>query len=306
MQHGGNGIVFRDARCRIGREAEFHGVNVKTLVTRKSTCLAALGVLVLVAAPVRGSMGEPVPAVWKEQKLTFHYDSSFNIYTCSALRGRVADLMRAVGARDDVRVKAYHCDESMVPTTAGDIGGRGTWNASGTLSPRSAYPGQRPDTVPRQSAVVMITAMMPTEVTPEVRAELEKDKERRELIARVSGNPAARFNDPVMFLAERQQVTLSRKTLKLEPYECELVDQMATTVFRRLGLDIVRRNADCDRNGTSKIPPELVVESLMAAQPKPLQDDAEEAGDTEPPVAPAPAPAPAGSTGAPAPPPPEQ
>ena len=138
-------------------------------------------------------------------------------------------------------------------------------NSKGVEIPQSTA-----DAMPNQSVVVMITAMLPTQVTPEVLAELEKDKERRELIARVSGNPAARFADPVIFPAERQQVTLSRKTLKLQAHECELLDEMATSVFREIGVEVVRRNANCDRTQQSLMPPEMVVETWMAAKPKPL------------------------------------
>ena len=38
--------------------------------------------------------------------------------------------------------------------------------------------------------------MMPAQVTPELLKEIEKDKSRRELVSRVTGNPAAAFNDP--------------------------------------------------------------------------------------------------------------
>jgi hypothetical protein len=271
--------------------------NVSTLVTSKSACLTTLAALVLAAAPAQGTAQEPVPAVWKERKLSFHYNSSLAVYTCNALRGRVADLMRAVGARDDIRVSVNNCDDSVTAASGGNVG-PSTWNASRPMSPQSSFGDRRPDTTRRQTVVVMITAMLPTQVTPEVLAELEKDKERRELIARVSGNPAARFADPVIFPAERQQVTLSRKTLKLQPHECELLDEMATSVFRDIGVEVVRRNANCDRTEQSLMPPEMVVETLMAAKPKPLlQDEPQDAGDAEP----APAPVPATPPEAPAP-----
>jgi hypothetical protein len=271
---------------------------VRTLETRKSTCLAALAMLVLVSTAAQATAEEPVPAVWRERRLSFQYNSSLAIYTCDALQGRVADLMRAVGARDDVRVNAHHCDDSMAIVSGGNVAPR-PWGAARPMSQPSLYAGQRPDATQRRFVVVTITAMVPTQVTPDVLAELEKDKERRELIARVSGNPAARFNDPVIFAAERQQVTLSRRTLDLQPEECELVEQMATTVFRELGVDVVRRNGSCDRTRQSQLAPELVVESLMAAKPKPPPvDDAEDAGAAEP--------APAEPPEAPAPPPSEQ
>jgi hypothetical protein len=107
--------------------------------------------------------------------------------------------------------------------------------------------------------------MIPIEVTPEVLAELKRDKSRRELVSHVTGNPAAKFNDPIVFMAQWQTVTLSRETIGLEPEECELLDQMSASVLRELGVRVIHRDFSCDPNRVSRIPPELVVETLLVA-----------------------------------------
>ena len=268
---------------------------MKAHVIRRSACLPALAVFWVVPMTAGASAGEPVPAVWKEHQLSFNYSSSIAMFACKSLTGRVGDLLRAVGARDDIKVSVNNCDETLTPASPGVVGPTG--RISRPVS--SPYPEPRLDTARRQSVFVHVSLMMPTEVTPEVLVELEKDKQRRELVARVSGNPAARFNDPVIFPAERQEVTLSRKTVGLEPLECELLEQMSTTVFRELGVNVVRERTNCDRTRPGMTPPELVVESLMPAQPKPVDagDDENEqpptptppaAGPPSPPVAPAP------------------
>jgi hypothetical protein len=246
--------------------------------------------LTVISQPVHGVAEEPIPAVWKEHQLSFNYTSSIAVYACKALTGRVADLLRAVGARDDIKVSANNCDATLTPASPGVVGPSG--RISRPVS--SPYPEARLDTSGRQSVFLHVTLMMPTQVTPEVLVELEKDKQRRELVARVSGNPAARFNDPVMFAAERQEVTLSQKTVGLEPEECELLDQMSTTVFRELGVNVVRKRTNCDRTRPSLTPPELVVESLMPAQPKPVDDSEDESDQPA-----SPAPPESGSTTAP-------
>ena len=266
-------------------------------LTRKFACLPALAVLAVVPLTARASTEEPVPAVWKEHQLSFNYSSTHAVYACKSLTGRVGDLLRAVGARDDIKVSANNCDDTLTPATPGVIGPSGRI-ARPVSSP---YPESRLDTSGRQSVFVHVTLMMPAEVTPEVLVELEKDKQRRELVARVSGNPAARFNDPVIFAAERQEVTLSHKTVGLEPEECELVEQMSTTVFRELGVNVVRKRANCDKTRPGLTPPELVVESLMPAQPKPVDTSEEESEQATTPAAP-----PAGSPGPPVAPSPSQ
>jgi len=133
----------------------------------------------------------------------------------------------------------------------------------------------------QQMVHVRVSVMWPTEVTPQVLAEMKKDASRRDLISRVTGNPAARLNDPVVFQAARQQFTLSRKTIGIEPIECELLDQLSTGVFRKLDVRVVSRSMLCDRDGNSRIPPQMTVETLaplaIGAVQLPSMGDEEEA-----------------------------
>lgn len=109
--------------------------------------------------------------------------------------------------------------------------------------------------------------MMPVEVTPEVLEELKKDKSRRELISRVTDNPNVGLDEPIVFPARREHITLSRRTIDLEPEECELLDQMSRGIFRELGLRVVKGHPSCDRDRVSHIPPQLTVEALMPIMP---------------------------------------
>jgi hypothetical protein len=219
-------------------------------------CAALLASALLVTS-LQSVAQEPVPAVWQPRKLSFSYSSSTNIFSCSALAGRVASILRAVGARDDIQVKASGCSEAMPPSPSrtSDRMTMTTWDPMSTRA--SAHPDAR------QYVNVYVRLMLPTEVTPEVLAELDKDKSRRELVSRVTGNPAARFNDPVMFKAQWQPVTLSRKTIGIESEECELLEQMSPGVFRQLGMRVVSTPSACSAGST--LPPQMVVEALMAA-----------------------------------------
>ena len=108
-----------------------------------------------------------------------------------------------------------------------------------------------------------VRLFMPIEVTPEVLVELKRDRSRRELISHVTGNPAAKFNDPVVFTAQWQPVTLSRKTIDLKPAECELLDQMSANDFGGLGPRVVRRDYSCDPNRVSHFSPRLDVDAFL-------------------------------------------
>ena len=120
--------------------------------------------------------------------------------------------------------------------------------------------------------------MSPVAVTPEVLAEIDRDKSRRELVSRVTGNPAAAMNDPIVFAAQRQTVTLSRQTMRLEPEDCELLEQIATNVFRELDVRVVRRSSTCDARQPSAIAPQLTVEALLPTGgilPMPTKDESD-------------------------------
>lgn len=209
---------------------------------------------------------EPITAVYKAQELSFQYRSSNRFYPCHELEHRVAVILVAVGARDDINVKARNCDGLMIgddnnidPMTGRDSMDPFERDRFGTSS-RFGRTNDRRD----QYASVRVQLMMPTQVTPELLKEIEKDKSRRELVSRVTGNMAAAFNDPVVFEARRQEVTLSQKTIRLKPEDCELLEQMTNSVFRRLDVKVLRRSTSCGpRDSMSRIPPQLVAEALL-------------------------------------------
>lgn len=238
----------------------------------------ALLLLPLLAMASNVGAQEQSAAVLKLHEVDFFYRSSTAIFSCSALQGRVASLLRALGAREDVAVTVNGCDAVVAPEMPEDTWqgpsdrGPSSTDRWGTSSDRwrssssSRFGARRAGR--EQSAHVRVRLMMPVEVTPEVLAELEKDKSRRELVSRVTGNPAATLNEPIVFPAQRQTVTLSRQTIGIEPEDCELLEQMSTGIFKELGIRVVRRGPRCDRDQISHIPPQLTVEALMPVMPR--------------------------------------
>lgn len=206
---------------------------------------------------------QPITAVYKAKEISFHFRASGQFVACHELQQSIANILIGVGARDDVDVKLRNCDTFLMPedNTMDPMSGRDSMDTLedrwGTSS-RFSRPGDRRD----QTIQVRARVMMPVEVTPEILKELDKDKSRRELVSRVTGNPAAAFNEPIVFAAQRQEVTLSQRTIRLRPEDCEVLEQMATQVFRRLDVRVVRSNASCGR-GQSRISPQLVAEALV-------------------------------------------
>lgn len=221
---------------------------------------------------------EPIPAVYKAHELSFHYRSSSYSYPCHELQQRVATLLQAVGARDDIDVDVLDCapslgtqDRSIDPVLERDR--RDPWDRAGD----NRFPEfGRPDSGRGQAARIRVRLMFPVAVTPEVLAEIERDKSRRELVSRVTRNPAAAFNDPIVFAARRQEVTLSRQSIRLKPEDCNLLDQLNTQVFRKLQVRATSRRLDCNPRMFSHIPPQLTVETLLptgALMPMPAPEN---------------------------------
>jgi hypothetical protein len=223
---------------------------------RKRMHLAVLLLVVTSLVPRTDAWAqEQIAAVWKVREVDFFYRSS--AVPCYQVKDRVANILRAVGARDDIQVRVTDCDQSIVPRQMDMETDR--WNTF--ENPADRFRNRRIE--PEQSAHVRVRLMTPVVVTPEVLAEIDRDKSRRDLVSRVTGNPAAAMNDPIVFAAQRQTVTLSRQTVGLEPEDCELLEQIATNVFRELDVRVVRRNFTCDPRQPSRITPQLTVEGLM-------------------------------------------
>lgn len=212
------------------------------------------------AGPETVAAQTPVTAVWQKHEIVFTYQSSIAVYSCDALQNRVASILYAIGARPDLEIKVTGCSRSAVPLNVPtvDRARRTTEPASGTsYLPRHDL---------QQVSTVHVLLSMPVEMTPGVVEDLKADKSRRELISRVTGNPIPRFDDPIPFAAERRVVRISNKTVGIEPIECELLDQLVTSSFRNLGIDVVRRGYSCDRRRVSKIYPTLDAEVLVPVQ----------------------------------------
>ena len=215
--------------------------------------LLAVGLLTASSA---ASAGEPVAAVLKSREISFVYHSVVNLFACDELRSAVAGILRAVGARDDVQVRINECEVFVFPDDTSQ-----SWDRSSrTYDPAARLRNPRGEQ--QQNSLVRIKLMFPIAATPDVMAEIDKDKSRRELVSRVTGNPLFALNDAIVFTAERREVTLSQKTIRLRPEHCELLEQMIIGVFRELDVKVIRKQLGCSTHEVSHFSPKVTVEVL--------------------------------------------
>jgi hypothetical protein len=72
-------------------------------------CSSAL--FVSSAAPAGDDARNPVPAVWKEQRLQFFYMGRTSRYSCEGLRDKMRAMLLELGARRDLRITPLGCDD---------------------------------------------------------------------------------------------------------------------------------------------------------------------------------------------------
>jgi hypothetical protein len=243
------------------RSATHGGRRISGVLLAASAVALSLAATAFTATAFAATAEESVAAVFKARDINFFYRTVAAPFPCHELRGRVANILRAVGARDDIKVDVNGCDEFINPRDD-LLTGRDPFDRSDPFdNPNDRFRDGRGSR--EQTAHVRIQLMSPVPVTPSVMAEIDRDKSRRELISRVTGNPSVGMNDPVVFPAQRQEVTLSRRSIRLEPEDCELLEQMSTSVFRQLDVRVVRRNFNCDARQPSRIAPQLTVQALL-------------------------------------------
>ena len=199
-----------------------------------------------------------IAAVFKLREVQFVYRTMVNFFACDQLRRDVAVILRALGARDDVQVRVNNCELVLTPDQQASVDGWDRFHPERLPDPARNFD----DDEQQQFSTIFVKAMFPTEATPEVLKEMEKDKSRRDLISRVTGDPAAALNDPIMYPAERKQITLSQGTLRLRAEHCELLEQMLPSLARKLDFKVIGKNVACDRYGRSQFAPKVTVEVL--------------------------------------------
>lgn len=172
---------------------------------------------------------QPVEAVWKAQEVTFFFQSFRTFYSCDSLEGKLAQILKELGATARVRVSAANCAGGVV------------------TSPRAT-----------------IQVISPVPATADAIAELKEDQPTRELIARVRGESevATEFIKP--FPAQWQRVEIGgRGDQYLQAGDCELIDQVRRWLLPKLNVRVIEENAPCPTGSPSFGAPSLVVEALV-------------------------------------------
>jgi len=182
---------------------------------------------ITIAAPVAA---DSVEAVWKPQQVSFEYRGYSTTYSCRSLEDKLELILRSVGAREDVQLRSYACDEQI------------------------------------GIARFEILLQSPVVATEDNLRELATHDARDELIARVNGEKLPSAADVPRFAAVWKTVSFARdRRMRLERGDCELVQQLRRQILPRMSVHIVRDNVRCSSGMGNIGPPRLTVSALVPA-----------------------------------------
>lgn len=210
-------------------------VSRRSLLKRRLRAFACMAAIAPVPAVMANSVAdrENVTAVWKSQQVNFEYRGYSTTYSCRSLEDKLTMILRTVGAREDVQLRSYVCDEQL---------------------------GIARFQVAMQSPVV---------ASEENIREITSRDSKDELIARVKGEKPPSAADLERFPAVWKKVSFSSdRNMRLERGDCELVQQLRQQILPRMSIQVVKDNLRCSSNLGNVGPPRLTVSALVRAEPK--------------------------------------
>jgi hypothetical protein len=184
-------------------------------------CLAALPVSQASDAPQ-----DPIEAVWRPQRVTFHYRSEGRMYACDILEHKVRRILTQLGAREQIVVRSAGCRDFA------------------------------------RTAQLEVIMQSPVIASPEnIRAITEYDSQD-ELIARVRGVHLPAAEDLERFPAVWASISIQRAPkVYVEKADCALVQQLRRQILPKMSVQIVRdiEHVDCAHSS-----PRMTVMALVA------------------------------------------
>lgn len=195
----------------------------------KAGLSGSIAALVLaVGAQAFAADEQPVTAKWKVQEIRFAYSGFTTWYSCEAAEQKIKSILLTLGAHPSTDVDATGCDSN------------------------------------RPSKVFFVTI---TAATPVPAAEAEKtpaEKSREELLKRLGVKQEVSDEE---FLATWTSVDLAKeKRLRLEPGDCELIEDLRDEVFPKLGIKIEEDRVVCTPNRLGIQPPQIRVSALKRVE----------------------------------------
>jgi hypothetical protein len=167
-----------------------------------------------------------VQAVWHPQEIRYSYTGFTTAYDCNAAERRIKDILLALGAHAETKVRASGCRLNR----------------------------------PSRHFFVTITTATPVQATQAPASSLGESEQ--ELLRRMGVKPSISSD---AFAAEWKTVALSRdRKLDLKPGDCELMEGLRNHVLPKLSVRVLADQLRCVPKQLDVATPELTVSALVA------------------------------------------
>jgi hypothetical protein len=205
-------------------------LHARATTTRRVRILAAALSIALTSAPsFARESHHPIDAVWRSQELRLTYRAYTTVYTCKGLVSRVIEVLRAVGAREDLRVET-RCDD---------------FSRFQLLNIRLATPIEA-----TAENVRLVTTFDPTQ----------------RLLAEIRDESLPSPADVERFAATRKAIRLTKaRHTGLTAGDCALIRSISEQLFPKLEVRVLKDSMQCD--SATLIQPNFTVEALVRDQP---------------------------------------
>lgn len=187
---------------------------------------AVLCTVAMFAQAAETQSAAPIEAGWKTQEIRYAYTGFTTAYNCDSAERRVKDILQALGAHEQTRVRAQGCD---------------------------------PGRVSRNFFIVITTA---TPVPLADRPAPAVNSSREELLRRL-GVASKQLDET--FPAQWQTLSLaSQRRLDIEPGDCELLQGLRDFVLPKISVKVLEDDVNCVPNQiTPYRKPDLKVSALV-------------------------------------------
>lgn len=175
--------------------------------------------------PIQSATQSPIQSVWMPQEIRYSYVGFTAAYSCTAAESRLKDILLALGAHPQTKVRANGCYNDR----------------------------------PSKSFFISITTATP--VAAKDMKFVRTEKSEQALIEKLGGAKAV-SSEP--FPAQWQTVNLSRdRKLNLKPGDCELMQGLRDSVLPKLSIKVVADGVQCVPHQLTIQTPELTVSALV-------------------------------------------
>ena len=229
-----------------------------------SASLFVCGTALLIVAGAATSASDPqpdengaVPAIWKIQNVSFEFRGDTVSYTCESFKRKLRNILMEVGVHSSLIIRAQCAPAVQQPfLRAPDPGGAGR-----EAEPLFASPALHMTRLSsRISAQIALAA--PAIANERNIEEATTFDAQRQLVAKVNDEDLPTASSIQMFPAVWAPISLSDGVdTWLVASDCELLRQLSSQVFPKLGVEVTHSRLVCSASVTSK--PVVEVRALV-------------------------------------------